>query len=84
MSMPQFNASRAGREIDALWPDAALGIEVDGRETHGTTKAFYEDRARDRALAVQAGIQILRVTWPDLTSGRRALAAELKALLRRR
>lgn len=81
--MPQFNASRAGRELDALWPDAALAIEVDGRETHGTTRAFYEDRARDRALAVE-GIQVLRVTWPDLTTGRAALAREVKALLRRR
>jgi very-short-patch-repair endonuclease len=80
---PEFNATRAGRELDALWSEAGLAIEVDGRETHGTIRAFYADRARDRALAVER-IQVLRVTWPDLTTGRASLAVQIKALLPRR
>jgi very-short-patch-repair endonuclease len=68
--------------VDCYWADAGIVIEVDGTAVHNTRKAFHEDRARDRALAVQ-GIQVLRVTEPDL--GRpAAIAAELHAVRRTR
>jgi hypothetical protein len=81
---PQFNVTRHGMEVDALWPDAGFAIEVDGRATHHTTKAFYADRKRDRVLGAYEDIQVSRVTWPDLTVDRHELAREIKALLRRR
>ena len=80
LPQPQFNAWVAGHEVDAYWPDARFALEVDGVETHGTVRAFHEDRRRDRALARQ-GIQVSRVTWPDLG---RELAEELKQILARR
>lgn len=65
-----------GYLVDFYWEDASLAIEVDGAAVHHTRRAFHEDRARDRALAAH-GVQVLRVTEPDLD-----LAVELAAQLR--
>jgi very-short-patch-repair endonuclease len=80
LPQPQFNVNLHGYEVDAYWPEAALILEFDGAATHRTTRAFHEDRRRDRALAAQ-GVQSIRVTWPDLGPG---LMEELRAILRRR
>jgi very-short-patch-repair endonuclease len=80
LGRPQFNVSIHGYEVDAYWPEDNLALEIDGAATHNTTHAFHDDRRRDRALAA-AGIQTIRVTWPDLTA---ELAEQLKEILRRR
>jgi hypothetical protein len=67
-----------GHEVDAYWPDARLAVEFDGEAFHRTTRAFQEDRRRDRRLAA-LGIQVIRVTWPDLQEAAR-LSAELKVI----
>jgi very-short-patch-repair endonuclease len=77
---PQFNVWVAGYELDVYWPEARLALEIDGAETHDTTYAFHSDRRRDRALAAQ-GIQVNRVTWPDLNA---ELTRQLRAILARR
>jgi very-short-patch-repair endonuclease len=68
-----------GYRVDFYRPCARLAVEVDGAAFHHTRRAFHADRARDRALA-GLGIQVLRVTWPDLDRGR-ALVRELQAAL---
>ena len=68
----------AGHEVDAYWPDARLAVEFDGEAFHRTRRAFHEDRRRDRRLAA-LGIQVNRVTWPDLSDGA-GLAAQLEAI----
>jgi very-short-patch-repair endonuclease len=68
-----------GHRVDFYWPKARLAIEVDGAAFHHTRRAFHADRARDRALAA-LGIQVLRVTWPDLDRGQE-LAGELHRAL---
>jgi very-short-patch-repair endonuclease len=75
---PSTCLSLAGHEVDAYWPDARLAIEFDSQAFHRTTRAFHEDRRRDRRLAT-LGIQVSRVTWPDLQEPAR-LAAELRAI----
>jgi very-short-patch-repair endonuclease len=80
LPQPQFNVHLAGYEVDAYWPDAAFVLEFDGAETHQTIYAFHDDRRRDRALATR-GIQVARVTWPDLGP---SLMEEVRAILRRR
>ena len=77
---PQFNISLGGYELDVYWPEARLALEIDGAETHDTTYAFHSDRRRDRALAAQ-GIQVNRVTWPDLNAD---LTRQLREILARR
>ena len=75
---PGTCVSLAGHEVDAYWPDARLAVEFDSHAFHRTTRAFHEDRRRDRRLAT-LGIQVSRVTWPDLQEPAR-LAAELRAI----
>ena len=66
-------------EVDAVWRDARLIVELDGFATHGTRRGFERDRARDRRLTV-AGWRVIRLTWRHLADGE-ALARELRALL---
>jgi very-short-patch-repair endonuclease len=72
----------AGYEVDFYWPEARLVVEIDGAAFHNTRRAFHADRARDRALAA-LGVQVLRVTWPDLALPT-ALVTELDAAYRAR
>jgi very-short-patch-repair endonuclease len=76
LPQPQTNTWIDGHEVDFHWPEAALALEFDGA-VHRTTKAFYEDRKRDRALAAQ-GIHVVRATDRDEPA---ALAEELKAIM---
>ena len=75
---PRANTWLGEQEVDLYWPDARVAVEFDGREVHGTTKAFHEDRRRDRALAAR-GVQVVRVTAQDL-GDTAALAAELQTI----
>jgi very-short-patch-repair endonuclease len=75
---PSTCVSLAGHEVDAYWPDARLAVEFDGEAFHRTNRAFHGDRRRDRRLAA-LGIQVIRVTWPDLQEAAR-LSAELKVI----
>ena len=51
----------AGYEVDALWPDQRLAVELDAYWTHGSRRSFEEDRIRDTNL-LEAGYRTLRVT----------------------
>jgi very-short-patch-repair endonuclease len=73
---PQTNARVAGFEVDALWRDHGLVVEVDGYATHGHRAAFERDRRRDRALR-RAGLQVLRVTWRQLTGEPEGVAVDI-------
>jgi len=68
------------REVDGLWADRRLVVELDGYATHGTRAAFEEDRARDRALQA-AGYRVVRITWRQLHEDRATVVAQLRSLL---
>ena len=65
-------------EVDCLWRDARLVVELDGRAFHDAAGVFEADRARDRAL-IAAGWRVVRVTWRQLTREPAPLAADLHA-----
>jgi very-short-patch-repair endonuclease len=69
--------------LDVVWWDAGLGVELDSRKAHTTAHAFEADRRRDRRLAAQFGLQVVRVTWRQLHDEPDAIEADLKALLAR-
>jgi len=81
---PRFNADLvvAGRffEVDCVWDEARLAVELDGRATHGTRRAFEGDRERDRLL-LTAGWRVVRVTWRQLRDEEAKIAADLRKLL---
>ncbi len=66
---PEVNATLVlnGRtfEIDFLWREQRLAVEVDGHDAHGTRAAFEQDRERDRILSA-AGWRPARFTWRQL------------------
>jgi very-short-patch-repair endonuclease len=81
---PRFNADLAvgGRfiEVDCLWRQRRLIVELDGRAVHGTARAFESDRERDRILTAE-GWRVMRVTWRQLRDDAEAVAIDLKRLL---
>jgi very-short-patch-repair endonuclease len=84
---PEINAivEVGGRrlEVDCLWRDQRVIVEVDSRRHHSDWDASETDRARDRAL-IAAGYVPLRVTWRALHLAADRLEAELRAALARR
>lgn len=68
-------------EIDCLWQDRRLAVELDSRAFHGTRHAFESDRERDRILLAE-GWRAMRVTWRQLDDEADAVAADLRRLLR--
>jgi very-short-patch-repair endonuclease len=81
LPMPQTNVRVVGHEVDALWPEQRLVVEVDGIDAHGITHAQFErDRARDASL-VAAGYRVIRVTWRQLRHEPELVAARIAAAL---
>lgn len=62
---------------DFMWPASLLILETDGYATHGTRKAFGDDRRRDRLL-VRNGWMVLRAAYGQLDAD---LAQTLRQLL---
>jgi hypothetical protein len=77
---PSVNAIVEGFEVDAIWTDRRLVIELDSYEFHHTRAAFERDRARDAALQL-AGYRVLRLTWRRLSEEPEAVAATIRRLL---
>jgi hypothetical protein len=67
-------------EVDFLWRDQRLIVELDGHQTHGTRAAFERDRERDRILQAH-GWRVIRITWRQLHEHPDAVAADLARLL---
>lgn len=77
---PIQNVQVLDHEVDALWPDAKLVVELDSWEYHSHRAAFERDRARDPKLLI-AGYRTIRVTHRRLDREAAQLAAEIRQLL---
>jgi len=81
---PRMNAPLALRgrifEIDALWPEERVAVELDSRSVHGTKKRFESDRQRDRILVAE-GYRIVHVTWRQLRAEPEEIVADLRKAL---
>jgi very-short-patch-repair endonuclease len=76
---PEINAIVEGFEVDAVWRDVRLVVELDGRDTHGTAAAFESDRHRDRVLQV-AGWRVVRITYRQMRDTPRAVVDDVRLL----
>jgi Protein of unknown function (DUF559) len=81
LPVPEMNQIVAGYEVDAIWREHKLIVELDGREFH--ENAFEEDRERDATL-LDAGFPVLRITWHRLTRQEQSEADRLHSLLDQR
>ena len=80
---PATNVRVGHHEVDLLWPNERVIVEVDGFAFHHTRAAFERDRAGDRALHA-AGYVVLRITWRQLIEEPEAVVAALAAALAQR
>ncbi|MBS1843824.1 MAG: DUF559 domain-containing protein [Actinobacteria bacterium] len=81
---PRMNAHLAVRgrfyEVDALWEDRKVAIELDGGGAHGTKKAFQDDRERDRILTAER-FTTARITWHQIQEQADEVASDLHLIL---
>jgi very-short-patch-repair endonuclease len=77
---PEVNVEVEGFEVDVVWREQRVVVELDSREFHLTRRAFETDRKRDAALQV-AGYRVIRITWRRLMNEPQAILGELEALL---
>jgi len=77
---PDVNVRLLGHEVDLLWRERRLAVELDGRETHDTPNAFESDRRRD-ADRMARGWRVLRLTWRQVVNDPAWVADRLTAVL---
>ena len=79
---PEANVRIEGFEVDFLWPEARLIVEVDGFAFHGHRPAFERDRLRDMVLR-DRGFEVIRVTWKQLVDQPLLVIAHIARALER-
>lgn len=70
-----------GVELDVLFAEARLVLEVDGKAYHVDAEKFQRDRTRQNLL-VAAGYTVLRFTWADVTQRPAYVVATVRTALR--
>lgn len=78
---PLVNTLVGDDEVDLLWRQQRLIVELDSRGHHLTPRAFEEDRRRD-ARHLAAGYRTLRFTYRQVERDPEYVAAALRAALR--
>ncbi len=77
---PTINKRRGRRELDFLFPEERVIVEIDSWKFHGDRGSFERDRDRD-ADHLAAGIVTVRVTEERLTGSPGREAARLRKIL---
>lgn len=80
---PESNQIVHGEEVDKLFRDFGVIVELDTFDHHGDPLAFERDRARDAKLAA-LGYVVVRITGRRMDHERAAIGRQLLALCRRR
>ena len=69
-----------GYEVDLLWREQRLVVEIDGYAFHSSRRSFERDRRKDQHLQTH-GYRVIRITWRQLTDEPEAVVAALAAAL---
>jgi very-short-patch-repair endonuclease len=75
---PETNVPLHGFEIDFLWRDARLVVEVDGLAYHSSGSAIRNDRNKEAVLA-RHGFEVIRVIWSQIVDEPEATIARIAA-----
>ena len=79
----ETNAKIIGYEVDFLWREAGLVVEVDGWSGHSGRIAFERDRLK-RARLEAAGVGVMPITGRQIRRDPDGVVARILAALRRR
>jgi hypothetical protein len=63
--LPETNEYIAGLEVDAVWWDEMLVVQLDGEGNHGTDRQRARDAADDERLKA-LGFKVIRYRWAQL------------------
>ena len=77
---PETNVRVEGHEVDLLWRDHGLIVEIDSWAFHSMRSSFEQDRRRDQRLTT-AGYRVIRITDRQLTSEPELVVATLTRAL---
>jgi very-short-patch-repair endonuclease len=80
---PRMNAVVCGYEVDALFEEEKVIVELDGWAFHSSRASFESDRNKD-ADTLAAGFATLHITWARYQQSPDQEAARLHAILRSR
>jgi very-short-patch-repair endonuclease len=69
-------------EVDALWPEQRVVVEIDGWSTHGSRRDFERDRLRDAELQ-RVGYRTVRFTWRRVVGDPVGVASTVRDVLGR-
>ncbi len=69
-------------EVDAVFPNERVAIELDSYRWHGGRWQFHRDRRKGLAIS-RAGYELLRISWPQLKYDRRDVIEAVKYALAR-
>jgi very-short-patch-repair endonuclease len=73
---PETNVRLGAYEVDFLWRDQRLVVEVDGYWFHSSRQAFERDRAKEAELR-NRGLRLRRFSWRQVTADPEATIADL-------
>ena len=80
LPQPLVNGEVVDLEVDFVWHEQRLAVELDSREFHLTPAAFERDRMRDAALQL-TGYRVVRITHRRLANEPAEVAEVLRSLL---
>ena len=63
---PHTNVLVGPYELDLFWPTVGLAVEIDGHAYHTSRDRFEGDRRKDAWLHAR-GIQVVRLSWRQIT-----------------
>jgi very-short-patch-repair endonuclease len=77
---PETNVRLGRWEVDFLWPESGLAVELDAYSTHSSPRAFERDRRKDAELSA-LGLSVQRFTANQVRADAEAVIAWLRAAL---
>jgi very-short-patch-repair endonuclease len=80
LPQPDVNVRLGRYEVDFLWREQGLVVEVDGFAFHSSRLAFERDRLRDAELQAH-GWRVIRVTWRRIVHHPEVVVARIAAAL---
>jgi very-short-patch-repair endonuclease len=82
LQQPKSNVNIVGWEVDFIWPEQRLVVEVDGYPFHSSRAAFERDRRKDMALR-DSGYDVIRISARQLKERPYAVIAHIARALER-